>query len=167
MKKLGLLFLLLAPMTYFGIANAAETQQVGIVNLRQVIAKAPQVGEINRKLKAQFKPQEAKLQKDQKSIQKSINDLKRNASVMTKDKIQKSEQKIVNQRNALQKEQVNLTRSLREAQAKAMKGFLKLVSKQVAKVAKQEKLAMVFQKQALLYPGNAVDITPKVIKALS
>lgn len=162
MKKV--VVLLASVFTVFVSAAAyADDMKIGVVDVRQVLQKSPQVAQMQAKLQQEFGARDKQIQQAQQQLQANVEKLNRDGSVMS-----------ANDRNALikstQTEQQNLRSMQMEFQkdvyAKqnaAMQTILGQVQEVVTKVAKEKGLTLVLSKEAVAYANNDTDITSEVI----
>lgn len=148
---------------FVSAAAYADDMKIGVVDVRQVLQKSPQVAQMQAKLQQEFGARDKQIQQAQQQLQANVEKLNRDGSVMS-----------ANDRNALikstQTEQQNLRSMQMEFQkdvyAKqnaAMQTILGQVQEVVTKVAKEKGLTLVLSKEAVAYANNDTDITSEVI----
>ena len=164
MKKFNLFLISIISM-FFVLTAYAAAPKIGIVNFQKVMQELPKTKQDASRMEKQFTPEKEKIEQKKKKIDDLEKKLKRDSSVMqAKDKT-----KIETQLKAEQTEFLTMAQSFQgkvlKAQQDTLKGIIKSINDSVAKVAKQNKLDLVLQSGAVVYSGNAVDITSQVIKA--
>lgn len=145
---------------------AAGTNNIGVVNMQNVLQTAPQVKKINADLKKKFSARKDKILAMAKSLQSDMGNYSKNKAVMSTKKASALKARISSQETTLRSEQMKYQQDLMAAQNKAMQGFLTRLKSAVTKVATQKHLAIVFPKNSLLYAGSDSDITSAVLSKL-
>lgn len=160
-------FILLAVLS-IGIATVsyANNLKIGFVDLATIIQKAPQVKTIDTQLKKEFAPRDAKIKADEKAMQKHVQVLKRNASVMSDKEKATAQKKLVEESEAIQQHRAQFEHDLQTAQTQAMKKLFLQISSIAKGVAKQDGYDVVLQKSAAIYYKPSLDTTTQVIKKL-
>lgn len=165
MKKmvLGLLAVAVA-LVSFG-AYGANTAQIGVIDMRLLMEKSPQIAQIRANLRKEFDPRQKKLVAAQTSLKSDADRLRRDNAIMNNNDRKQLEQKIMTEQAELQKTQMAFQQDLMNAQNKALKGFLDTVKGIVSNIAKSQNLALVITKDTVAYE-NGLDITEKVLAQL-
>lgn len=151
---------------FAGKSGSDDAIKIGVLNVRELFTKAPQVEAINAKLEKEFKPKQTKLEEQAKTLQTDIDNLKRNSSVMSNEKRQAAQATIAKERAALVQAQQSLRNEAGLAQQQAMQGFLETLNTDVEKFAKQGHYDLILQREGIPYAGEKVDVTEAVLKML-
>jgi len=168
MKRLYAVLLSVMLLGMMGVASAAgNSLKIGVIDLREIMQKSPQVKTMVSKLKSQFKPRQDKIVALQKKLDEDLNKLKRDSAVMKKAEKAKVRDRVMTARRDLQQMEQNYQQDLRMAQGQAMDKFYKKVSAAVKTVAKRDGYDLVMQKGAVPYASDRALITEKVLKELS
>ncbi len=163
MKTVARLLLLAS----IGFILSAQATNIAVVNIDKIIKNYPEVARVDSKLRKQFSPQDDRITQQEKALQKKIDELKRNASIMTSVQQADMQTDITTQKNNLQLLQSQFTQDLQAAQSQSMQTILASINKAVVKVAKQYHYEIVLQKSRTIYISSSVDISNKVIAALN
>jgi outer membrane protein len=158
--------LLLASLAITSMVSVADPMNIGVVDLREVFAKAPEVKVIKENLETRFKPRQQKLVEQQKAIKADMDKLQKDGSIMSNSDKKALQDNIVKQQQALEKNGSEYQQDLNSAQNQAMETFFGKVKNVIDKLAKKEKYTLVLQRENVPYMEEKLDITNKVIAAL-
>lgn len=143
----------------------AISPRYGVVDMQQVILSVEEGKTARAALETEIKAKETELNKQKEELDKMNNEWKGQAALLSEDarmkKQQEFQEKFLNLRNAEMEFQANIKRKEQKAtQQIAMK-----VAGVVDQIAKQKKLAAVFETNSagLLYLEAPVDLTQDVI----
>lgn len=164
MKRIGSFVVLVSAL--FANATWANNDKIGVVDLREIFAKAPEVKVIKTNLEKRFKPRQEKLMAMQKNIKEKVDKLQKNGAVMSAADKKTLQQEIMSGQQALEKEGSQYQNDLNTAQNSAMETFFNKVKGIIDTVAKKEKYTLVLQRENVPYRSKELDITDAVIKAL-
>lgn len=145
----------------------ADNPKIGVIDMRTVIASAPQAKDAMEKLKKEFKAREDKIQTAEKSLKDKAEKLQRNAAVMSEADKTKLEKEVVSSQRDLQRMQNEFREDAATRQQEEMKKIIDKVNVAIEDVAKKDKYDLVIHKDAAPYSAKTVDITDKVVKAIS
>ena len=165
MKKYTLSLITISTM-FFAATSYAAAPKIAIIDLENVMQHAPQVKVVDAKLKKEFAPRDAKIKAAAQAMQKHVQILKRNASVMSSKEKSEAQGKLLKESEALQKSQGQFSQDLQTAQAQAMKKIFTKITAVVNSVAKKDGDDLVLQKSAAIYYKPSYDITSQVIAKL-
>lgn len=146
--------------------SACADGGVGVVNMKTVFTTAPKVKEIKAGLMKQFNPEKAKLQKMSDTLQSDIQNYQKNKAVMSKDDLQKAQDKITQEEGAFRDAQTKFQQDVFNAQNQSLESFMTDVKAAVKVVATKQKLDLVVPSNDVLYSKDDKDITADVIKNL-
>jgi outer membrane protein len=157
-----------APMTTSASAAPQATTvsqpKVAVVNVQQVLQQSPRVAELSKKLEAQFKPRQTKINDEQKALQDEVDKFKKESPTMSQKDRTTTEKKISDQRADLVKQVVAYQQDLQKEQNKIMQGILNDLNGIVSTIAKAQAYSLVFDSQAVIYAADGNDITKDVAK---
>lgn len=159
-KKIFLLSLLL--MMLSGIASAEV--RIGFVNLQKVGNEAPQAVKAMKKLKSEFEKREADLQKLGKTLQTMQERLEKDGVTMSEADRRVKEREFADLNRDFQRKQREIREDWSLRQNEELMLLNESVTKVIKRIAETEKYDLIVQEA--VYFSNAIDITPKVIKAL-
>lgn len=147
------------------VASAADIK-VGVVDLKKVLAEAPQVSAMRTKLQNQFDPQNKELIALQKEMQTNMDKYNKDSSVMKDQEKKVLQDKIMSQQSQLRDKQAAFQKSLLAAEDQSMQSISKLIQDVVDSLAKEQGYDLILAKGAVAYSNPSFDITDKVIKAI-
>lgn len=164
MKKLLISIVLLASLSVLGIANAE--MKIGVLDLQLVLQQSPQVQAADAKFRKEFGAREQKIKDQAQALQTEVDNLNRNAAVMSTAEQNKAKDKIAKDQDNLQQAQAQFQQDVQTAQGKAMQTILNQIKDVVASLAEQKGYDLIMQKSSLVYSKDEYDITPQVLRAL-
>lgn len=141
--------------------------KIGIVDVRDVLQKAPQMAAISADIQKQFKPREAKIVAAEKELQAKMAKLKRDGSlVMSEDERAQLQNKVISEKATLSGMIASFQQDLNNAQNKAMQNLMTQINTIITKIGADGKYTMIVVRDATAYFDKALDITPQVIQQL-
>lgn len=167
MKKILLSVVSAVVLSLFAMTASADNLKVGVVDMQQILQKAPQITVINEQLTKQFKPRQDKIVAAQKALQDEINNLNKNGAVMNVKDRNKLQDKVIQDRSDLQGTIVTFQRDLSNAQNQSLQTFNTQLGAVVGDIAKKNMLDIVIQRASTLYAKDSLDITKQVLDELN
>ncbi len=157
---------LLVPLLLAGAAAAGAAElKIGYVNAVKVIEEAPQGESALKKLEAEFSPRDKKIVEMQNRIKQLEQELEKNALVLKEADRRAKEHETV----SLKRDVRRLSQEFREdynlRRNEELAALQKVVFKAIVEIAKQENFDLILH-EGVIYAGNKVDITDKVLKKL-
>lgn len=144
---------------------AAADLRIGYVNMVKAIEEAPQGVAALKKLEAEFGPRDKELVQLQNRVKQLGDELTRNTPPL------KDSERAVREREllAVKRELKRATQEFREdynlRRNEELAALQDLVRKTIIEIARQEKYDLILQ-EGVVYSGESVDITEKVLKRL-
>jgi outer membrane protein len=165
MKKLlipvfSLLALILSATAY------AQDAKIGIIDVRQVLQKSPQVAAMQKRLQQEFGARDKQIRSAQEQLQKDVDKLNRDASVMNASDREALTKKAQSEQQDLRNMQMSFQKDVYAKQSQEMQSILGQMQTIVAKIAQQKNLNLVVTKDAVAYANNDLDITDDVMKEI-
>lgn len=169
MRKILLSMVSAAALTLVSLnaSAAADNFKVGVIDLQQIIQKAPQVATINAQLNKQFKPRQDKILSSQKDLQAETDKLERNSATMSAADRSKLQDQIIADRANMQEMVVSFQRDLSAAQNQGMQSFMSQLNTVINSIAKVGNYNLILQRAAAPYADSNMDITNQVLQALN
>ncbi len=149
---------LLAPAVY------AESK-IGFINLQRVSNEAPQAVRAMKKIKSEFDKRDQDLQKLAKQLQTMQEKMEKDGLTMSESERRVREREFGDMNRELQRKQREFREDLSVRQNEELASLYESVNKVIKKIAETEKYDLIVQEAVYFSPG--IDITSKVIKALS
>lgn len=147
-------------------AGAAHAElKLGFVNVPRVLDQAPQARAADQRLEKEFGPRDSEIVKMKRDLVAQNDKLAKNAAVMSATERQRQESDLRQMRREIRRledefrEDVNLRRS------QELGKLQRLVVEVIQNLAKAEKFDLIIS-DGVIYAGDAVDITDKVIARL-
>lgn len=147
-------------------AQAAELK-IGAVSIGKILNEAPQAEQANKRLQQEFAPREKGLVDAQKSLRGLEERLAKDGAVMSDSQRRSLERDVRAQARELQRateefrEDVNLRRN------EELSKFQQEVVEVINTLAKEENFDLILSEGSVLYAGERVDITQKILNKLS
>lgn len=136
--------------------------KVAVVNVQQVLQQSPRVNNITKKLETEFKNRQTKIADEQKSLQDMMDKFKKESPTMSQKDKDAMQKKIASTRSELVTKVVAFQQDVQKEQNNVMKNIQTDLTGIVSNIAKSQNYALVLDSQAVIYPGNSVDITKDV-----
>lgn len=144
---------------------AAAENKIGYINLQRVSNDAPQAQRAMKKIKAEFEKRDQDLQKMGKQLQTMQEKLEKDGVTMSDSDRRTREREFADLNREFQRKQREFREDLSVRQNEELAALYESVNKVIRKIAETEKYDLIVQEA--VYYSPAIDITPKVIKALS
>lgn len=164
MKKL--LIAGLAAASLLLSAAAFADNKIGILDVRQVLQKSPQVAALQKKMQSEFGGRQKQIEAAQQQLQQNAEKLNRDSAVLSASDKDTLTKKVQTEQQTLRDMQMSFQKDVYTKQNEQMQGILNQVQTIVAKIAKEKQLTLVVAKEAVIYAGDSVDITNEVVAAL-
>ena len=145
-------------------AVQAETK-IGFVNGQRVINEAPQAAKAKKKLEKEFEKRDQDLQKIAKQLQSMQENLEKNSVTMAESDRHAKEREFGDLNRDFQRKQREFREDLNLRQNEEMAAIYDRVNKIIKQIAEADKFDLILQEA--VYVGPKIDITDKVIKALT
>jgi outer membrane protein len=143
-------------------AQAADTIKVAVVNVQEVLQQSPRVANLGKKLEGDFKARQAKIADEQKALQDMMDKFKKESPTMSQKDKDAMQKKIAATRSELVTKVVAYQQDLQREQTKIMQGIQNDLTGIVGDMAKAQNVALVLDKQAVIYSGSNIDLTKDV-----
>lgn len=166
MSKLSKL-LLGSMIVMLPLTAMADATKIGVIDMRTIVSTAPQAKEAMEKLKKEFKAREDKIVASEKALKEKAEKLQRNAAVMSDAEKLKLEKDVVTGQRDLQRLQTEFREDAATRQQEEMKKIIDKINLVVEDVAKKDKYDLVIHKDAVPFSSKTVDLTDRVMKAIS
>lgn len=144
----------------------AKDLKIGVVDFAKIFQSSAEVKTIQTNLKKQFGSRQEQLSSRQKTLQEQITKLQKEGAVMKAAQKTELEQKIVKEKQELQRLSRDFQQDASLAENQAMQKYFEKVKSKVDDFAKKEGYDLILQKNSLPFSSATVDITEKVLKSL-
>ncbi len=166
MRPALLLSALLALLPLAQQAAAAETAgKFGVVDMQQVILTVEEGKQARAALETEIKGKETELLKRKEELDKMNKEWKDQAALLSEDARMKKQQEFQEKFLSLRNDEMEFQQSIKRREQKATQQIAVKVAQVVDAMARQRKLAAVFETNSagLLYLETPVDLTQDVI----
>jgi outer membrane protein len=165
-KRLALSGCALALLLVTAGPALAQTS-IGFVSLDRILREAPPAQQAQKKLEQEFSQRAQNLSRQAEQLKKMQEDLEKNAVTMPESERQKREREFGDSNREFQRKQREFNEDLAQERKKEFEGVIARANQAVRQVAEAEKLDVVLQNEQVVWASSRIDITDKVIKALS
>lgn len=162
--KVSTLSLVAAALLGLSQAAIAETK-IGFVNSDRVMREAAPAVRAQQRLEKEFEKRDQELQRIARDLKSMQEDLERNGPTMA-DGDRRSKERALNELNRdFQRKQREFREDLNQRRNEELASVLDKANRTVKELAEQENYDIIFQEA--VYANPRIDLTDKVIKALS
>jgi len=140
---------------------------IGFVSLERILREAPPAQQAQKKLEQEFSQRAQDLSRQAEQLKKMQENLEKNAVTMPESERQKREREFGDTNREFQRKQRDFNEELAQERKKAFESVIERANRAVKQVAEIEKLDLVLQNDQVVWASSRIDITDKVIKALS
>jgi outer membrane protein len=140
---------------------------IGFVSLERILREAPPAQAAQKKLEQEFSGRVQDLNRQAEQLKKMQESLEKNAVTMSESDRQKREREFGDATREFQRRQREFNEDLAQKRKEEFERVIERANKAVKQIAEAEKLDVVFQNEQVVWASNRIDITDKVIKALS
>lgn len=144
---------------------AAEGAKIGFVNGQRVVNESPQAQRAKQRLEKEFEKRDQELQQMAKRLQAMQENLEKNGLTMAESERRAKEREFAELNREFQRKQREFREDLNLRQNEELAAIFERANKVIKQVAETEKFDLVVQEA--VYVSPRIDITEKVIKALS
>lgn len=162
--KVSTLSLVAAALLGLSQAAIAETK-IGFVNSDRVMREAAPAVRAQQRLEKEFEKRDQELQRIARDLKSMQEDLERNGPTMA-DGDRRNKERALNELNRdFQRKQREFREDLNQRRNEELASVLDKANRTVKELAEQENYDIIFQEA--VYANPRIDLTDKVIKALS
>ena len=165
MKKI----IMIAAMSVMSVAAMAQDFKFGYVDFNEVIMLMPEMDEARATIEENQKTNEEILMTMYKEYETKMQQYQQNNATWTPAVREMKEKELMQLEQNLQQNQQVLQQELQQLQQQLQAPIYKKAQDTVNELAKAKGLALVFEKNSLLYldPAQGVDLTPEARTALN
>lgn len=162
--KVSTLSLVAAALLGLSQAAIAETK-IGFVNSDRVMREAAPAVRAQQRLEKEFEKRDQELQRIARDLKSMQEDLERNGPTMADGDRRNKERALTELNRDFQRKQREFREDLNQRRNEELASVLDKANRTVKELAEQENYDIIFQEA--VYANPRVDLTDKVIKALS
>lgn len=165
MKKFGMTLLALSLMQISGMAAAASEFKIGFVNTERVFREAAPAQKAQKKLEKEFATRDQELQKMAKQAKDLQAYLEREGVTISDTERRNKERDLANLNRDFQRAQREFREDLNLRRNEELSAVQERANKAIIAIAESEKFDLILQEA--VYASHRIDVTEKVLKALS
>jgi outer membrane protein len=164
-KGIGISTLAALLLAGFAQAAVADAVKVGFVNSDRVMKEATPAKKAQQKLEKEFEKRDQDLQRLAKQLQGMQEALEKNGMTMGEAERRNKEREFNDLNRDFQRKQREFREDLNQRRNEELAGVLERANRTIKQIAEADKYDIIFQEA--VYASPRIDITDKVIKALS
>ncbi len=165
MKGIGISTLAALLLAGFAQVAAADAVKVGFVNSDRVMKEATPAKKAQQKLEKEFEKRDQDLQRLAKQLQGMQEALEKNGMTMGEAERRNKEREFNDLNRDFQRKQREFREDLNQRRNEELASVLERANRTIKQIAEADKYDIIFQEA--VYASPRIDITDKVIKALS
>ncbi len=165
MKGIGISTLAALLLAGFAQAAVADAVKVGFVNSDRVMKEATPAKKAQQKLEKEFEKRDQDLQRLAKQLQGMQEALEKNGMTMGEAERRNKEREFNDLNRDFQRKQREFREDLNQRRNEELASVLERANRTIKQIAEADKYDIIFQEA--VYASPRIDITDKVIKALS
>jgi outer membrane protein len=159
------LFPLFAAVLLSGSALAQAETKIGFVNTERIFRDAAPAVKAQKKIEKEFEKRDQDMQRVAKQLQGMQENLDKNGLTMAEPERQAKDREFNELNRDFQRKQREFREDLNQRKNEELAAVLERANKTIKQIAEAEKFDIIFQEA--VYANPRIDITDKVIKALS
>jgi outer membrane protein len=163
-KKIGMTILALSLM-HIGAVAAATEFKIGFVNTERVFREAAPAQKAQKKLEKEFAVRDQELQKMAKQAKDLQAYLEREGVTISETERRNKERDLANLNRDFQRSQREFREDLNLRRNEELSAVQERANKAIIAIAESEKFDLILQEA--VYASHRIDVTEKVLKALS
>ncbi len=163
--KVSAYSILIAAVLGIVAQNAAAETKIGFVNSDRLMREASPAVRAQQRLEKEFEKRDQDIQRMAKDLQATQEDLERNGMTMSEADRRNKERAFNDLNRDFQRKQREFREDLNQRRNEELASVIDKANKTVKQIAEAEKFDVILQEA--VYASPRIDITDKVIKALS
>jgi len=153
-------------LTLIGLSQAAAAEtKIGFVNSDRVMREAGPAVRAQQRLEKEFEKRDQEMQRMAKDLQVLQEQLERNSTTMAEGERREKERAFNDLNRDFQRKQREFREDLNQRRNEELASVLEKANRAVKQIAEAEKYDVILQEA--VYASPRIDITDKVVKALS
>ena len=164
-KTIAALLVALIGSLQLSYASAVEPLKIGYVNTQRLFRDAPAAVRAAKKIEQEFAKRDQDLQRLAKQVQGLQETLEKSGLTMAEADRRAKEKDLAELSREFQRKQREFREDLNQRRNEELAGVLERANKTIKQIAEADKYDIIFQEA--VYASPRIDITDKVIKALS
>ena len=157
-------YLVLATLALLALPAVADTR-IGVINMERVMKESEPAKKASSKLEKEFKKRSGDLDKSRQQAQTMQDDLEKNGASLTESARAAKSKELADLSRELQRRQREYNEDLNARRNEELQSIVERTNAVIRSMAEKENFDLIVQEA--VYASPRVDITEKVIKALS
>ena len=145
----------------------ADSLKIGVVDLQEILMRAPQMQQINTRLQQEYESRQQEVTSLEETLQQEQQRLYREEATMSQAERTQVEGRIQMTQRELQRKQEDYQQDLTLRQNQEMSQLVEQVKTEISAIAANEDFDLILQKDMLPFANDKFDITQEVIEKLS
>jgi outer membrane protein len=159
---LGLGLMVSPLLTGLAGSSVPSNPKIGLIDIDNTLTTTPAGKRANDQFEKTRKAKQAELDKEKDNLKRAEADLEKQKAVLKPDVFQAKFEDLQKQAVALQETYMKLERELAESRTKLVQDLLKLASPKIEAIAKAEGVALIVDREAVVWADPAIDLTPQL-----
>lgn len=161
------LFALAGLILLSAVTVQAADLKIGAVSVAKILSQAPQAEQANKRLQKEFEGRQKALQDTENSLRAMQQRLDKDGAVMNDSQRRNLERDVKTQSRDFQRAAAEFRDDLNIRRNEELGKFQQQVLQAVNALAKEEGFDLILNEGAVIYAGQSIDITDKVLRRLS
>ena len=166
LKGIHLLLWLVLGLVPVATVQAAELK-IGAVSIAKVLSEAPQAKQANERLQKEFSQREKSLLDEEKALKNIQQKLTKDKAVMSESQQRNLERDYLTRARDWERAMGEFREDFNLRRNEELGKFQKQVVDAINSLAKEEGFDLILSEGGVVYAGEKIDITDKVLKRLS
>lgn len=151
---------------FYGSTAVAEDYRIGVVDDVRLLEAAPQMEAARKRIDTEFSPRDRELVDMRKALKRLEIDLDKNGATMSADAKRKAEREIRTNKREIKRMTDEFREDLIFRRNEEFSKLQRLIIEAIQEVAKMNKYDLVVGEGVVLFAGEKVDFTNKVLEYL-
>ncbi|MEM6638875.1 MAG: OmpH family outer membrane protein [Pseudomonadota bacterium] len=146
--------------------SGAADLNIGVVNVKRLLAEAPQARSSLQALEDEFAPRLRGLKDQETEFKSELEKLQRDGAVMSDQERREAERTLRDKQRDLVRRQEEINEDLTLRRSEILGQLQKSLMEEVQSFARTQRYDMIVSGEAILFASDAVDVTAQILSAL-
>jgi outer membrane protein len=147
--------------------SSVEATEVAVVDFRAALLQSDIGQEAAKEPKQKVAEMDARLKKEQESLEASAKDLKRDELTLSEEEFKKRRQQLAERQNQVRGIAANMQRQAKELEQELIQSLTPKGEAALKSLIEERKLDLVLNRQLSLYANADADITDELVKRIN
>ena len=157
--------ILMVALAGLTLAVSAQELKIGYVNGERILRESLPARAAQTKLDAEFKKRDADLVDVGNKLRAAMEKLEKDAPMLSESERTRRQRDLAEQQRDFERRRREMLEDLNQRRGEELAGVNERATRVIRQIAEQEKFDLILQE--VVYAGNRVDITKRVIDALN